>query len=316
MKRITIFLVSISIFLISGLSAFAEDFLNNPSYIAQTGYGATKESAENAALAAISKFFQMNIEVKAEERTTVTSAGANSTMTEEVFVNSQTELFAVHYTKPRFDKKQKQYEVTAYIDREEAWRIYEPKIEDSVQSFEQFYSNAISQSDNLSKIIGLSRASKEAKQSELIKKLDFAMILNSDRAEKYGGTRNKISDIEAAIRKIAKSSSVSVKVSSDYEDRVSKSVKEIFSKIGIKTLNENAEYLCSVEISENTQTLPAGIFFTPSFAIQIEKAGEVIYSVSRQLKKIGAKNEAVAKQRAFSAVAEEIQKSLQSELAF
>ena len=316
MKRITTSLIMLAAFLISGLSAFAEDFLNNPAYIAQTGYGVTKESAENAALAAISKFFQMNIEVKAEERTTVTSAGANSTMTEEVFVNSQAELFAVHYTKPRFDKKQKQYEVTAYIDREESWLIYEPKIEDSVQSFEQFYSNAISQSENLSKIIGLSRASKEAKQSELIKKLDFAMILNPDRAEKYGGTRNKISDIEASIRKIAKSSSVSVKVSSDYEDRVSKSVKEIFSKIGIKTLNENAEYLCSVEISENAQTLSAGSFFTPSFTIQIEKAGDMIYSASRQLKKVGAKNESVAKQRVFSAVAEEIQKSLQSELAF
>lgn len=316
MKRITIFLVSISIFLIAGQSAFAEDFLNNSSYIAQTGYGVTKESAEDAALAAISKFFQMNIEVKAEERTTVTNVGANSTMTEEVFVNSQTELFAVHYTKPKFDKKQKQYEVTAYIDREEAWRIYEPKIEDSVQCFEQFYSNAISQSDNLSKIIGLSRASKEAKQSELIKKLDFAMILNPDRAEKYDGTRNKIADIEVTIRKLAKNCSVSVKISSDYEERVSKSVKEIFSKIGIKTLNENAEYLCSVEISENTQSLPAGSFFTPSFTIQIEKFGEVIYSASKQLKKIGAKNESVAKQRAFSVVAGEIQKSLQSELAF
>ena len=42
---------------------------------------------------------------------------------------------------------------------------------------------------------------------------------------------------------------------------------------------------------------------------------KVIYTASRQLKKIGAKNESVAKQRAFSAVAEEIQKSLQSELA-
>ena len=316
MKRITTSLLMLAAFLISGLSAFAEDLLNNPSYIAQTGYGATKESAESAALSAISKFFQMSIEVKAEERTTVTNAGANSTMTEDVFVNSQTELFAVHYTKPKFDKKQKQYEVTAYIDREEAWRIYEPKIADSAQSFEQFYENAISQSDNLSKIIGLSRAAKEAKQSELVKKLDFAMILNPDSTEKYDGTRNKISDIEATIRKLAKNCSVSVKVSSDYEDRVSKSVKETFSKLGIKTLTENAEYLCSVEISENVQSLPAGTFFTPSFTIQIEKMGEVIYSASRQLKKVGAKSESVAMQRAFSAVAGEIQKSLQSELAF
>ena len=82
MKRITTSLLILAAFLISGLSAFAEDFLINPSYIAQTGYGTTKESAENAALSAISKFFQMSIEVKAEERTTVTSAGANISLPE------------------------------------------------------------------------------------------------------------------------------------------------------------------------------------------------------------------------------------------
>ena len=258
----------------------------------------------------------MKIEVSTTERTKITDAGAKSTMDEEVFVNSQTELFAVHYTKPKFDKRQKQYEVTAYIDREEAWRIYEPKLSDAADSFRRFYADAQAQNGTLSKIIALSKAVKNARETELLKKLDFALILNPDRAELFDVTRSNLAEIEPTMRRLAKNCTVRVEVNSDFEERISKSVKETFSKIGIKTQESGAEYVCTVEVTENAQTLAAGIFFTPSFTVQIEKSENVIWSVSKQLKKVGAKNENIARQRAFSAVAGEIQKSLQSELAF
>ena len=76
----------------------AEDILNNPAYIAQLGYGSTKDSAESNALAALSKFFQMNISVQAKEQTILNDSDFETTLSEEVFVQSYTELFAVHYT--------------------------------------------------------------------------------------------------------------------------------------------------------------------------------------------------------------------------
>ena len=144
----------------------AEDILNNRAYIAQLGYGSTKDSAESNALAALSKFFQMNISVQAKEQTILNDSNFETTLSEEVFVQSYTELFAVHYTKPKYDKKQKQYEVIAYIDRKEAWIIYEPKINDCTSQFEQFYSDAISQNDAILKIAGLSKAYQNAKEND------------------------------------------------------------------------------------------------------------------------------------------------------
>ena len=188
----------------------AEDILNNPAYIAQLGYGLTKDSAESNALAALSKFFQMNISVQAKEQTILNDSNFETTLSEEVFVQSYTELFAVHYTKPKYAKKQKQYEVIAYIDRKEAWIIYEPKINDCTSQFEQFYFDAISKNDAILKIAGLSKAYQNAKENELYQKLDFAQILNPNQAEKFSETRNHLLEIEPMLRRIAKQCSISI----------------------------------------------------------------------------------------------------------
>ena len=49
----------------------------------------------------------MNISVQAKEQTILNDSDFETTLSEEVFVQSYTELFAVHYTKPKYDKKQK-----------------------------------------------------------------------------------------------------------------------------------------------------------------------------------------------------------------
>ena len=291
----------------------AEDILNNPAYIAQLGYGSTKDSAESNALAALSKFFQMNISVQAKEQTILNDSNFETTLSEEVFVQSNTELFAVHYTKPKYAKKQKQYEVIAYIDRKEAWIIYEPKINDCTSQFEQFYFDAISQNDAILKIAGLSKAYQNAKENELYQKLDFAQILNPNQAEKFSGTRNHLSEIEPMLRRIAKQCSISIFCENDFGESVSRAVGKFFSNYGITIAENNSQYFCYIKVIENLQVLPAGIFYSPSFSLKIETRDTVLISGEGQLKRIGAKNPTVAQQRAYTSLSQEILKLLQKE---
>ena len=311
MKKIVTIIISLSCLC---FSLFAEDVLNNPAYISQTGYGGTKESAQNNALSALSKFFQMKISVSEVEHTQMTNDEVDSSITEEVFVQSQTELFAVHYTKPKYDKKQKIYEVTAYIDREEAWQIYEPKIQDCVSSFESFYFNANSKTDSFLKMAGLSKAYVNARQNKLSKKLDFAQILSPDQAAQFDATRNHLSEIEASVHKLAKQCSFFILCENDFDETVLRAVGEFLSKFGIVIGDKKSEYLCSVKIIENKQALPAGTFYSPSFSLKISCVDEVLFSSEGQLKKIGAKNGDVAKQRAYQAIAQSIQDTLKKEL--
>lgn len=291
----------------------ADNILNNPAYIAQLGYGSTKDSAESNALAALSKFFQMNISVQAKEQTILNDSKFETTLSEEVFVQSYTELFAVHYTKPKYDKKQKQYEVIAYIDRKEAWAIYEPKINDWTSQFEQFYFDAISQNDAILKIAGLSKAYQNAKENELYKKLDFAQILNPNQAEKFSGTRNHLLEIEPILRRIAKQCSISIFCENDFEEFVSRAIGNFFSNYGITIVDNNSQYFCYIKVIENSQVLPAGIFYSPSFSLKIETRDTVLISGEGQLKRIGAKNPTVAQQRAYTSLSQEILKLLQKE---
>ncbi|MBQ8681204.1 MAG: hypothetical protein IJ530_15840 [Treponema sp.] len=313
MKRFLIFLLCISLF---HAVLFSEEYLNNPTYIAQKGAGATESLAQQNSLASLSRFFQQSISVEAKEHTDVTASGSKSILTEDISVKSEVDLFAVHYTKAKFDKKQKLYEVIAYIDREEAWKIYVPRLNESVSSFENLYANGENKKDLIQKIVGLSQAKKNAKETELSKKFDFAMILNPDQAERYESTRTKLSEIGAKIKRFCSQCSISIFCENDYENRINQSATSFFSNLGFTVQKKaNDGYECSISVTENAQTLAAGIFFTPSFKIEITKGGNTVFSGGKQLKKIGAKNESVVKQRAFTAIADAVKQTLNEEFA-
>lgn len=307
------FITIIFIFLIFPI--IAVDYLNNPAYIAQRGFGESEQIAKQNALAEISKFFQMSISVEANEKTKVTDAGSRSELSENIFVNSQTELFAVHYTKAKYNKKQKLYELTAYIDREEAWQIYKPKLESDVQSFENFYSDSENQTEIILKISELLKAIKIAKENELEKKLDFALFLYPKSDELYSRTRTHFLDSESLVKKLCRECFIKIECESDQDERIQKTVAETFSKIGIGTKN-NADYICRIYVTENENHLSAGFFFTPGFTLEILKNGNVIFSSSGQIKRIGAKDESIARQRAYSVLANSISEIISSKFLF
>lgn len=307
-------LMFFSLIFLLPLSLFAVDYINNPAYIAQKGFGETEQIAQQNALAGISKFFQMSISVEAAERTKVTDEGSKSEISEEVFIKSQTELFAVHYTKAKYIRKQKLYELTAYIDREEAWQIYRPRLESDVQSFEHFFSDSEKQNEMILKIMSLSKAMESAAKTGLEKKLDFAVALYPSSYDLYEETRNNISETAPLIKSLCRKCSISVECENDFERIVQTGAEEVLAKAGFG-INENAEskYECAVEISDNEKQMPAGTFFTPSFTVEIEKEGSILFSSSGQLKRTGAKDENIAKQRAYSAVANAVSEILSKE---
>lgn len=291
---------------------FSESYLNNSSYIAQRGFGETERIAQENALASLSKYFQMSISVKEKERTIVNDSSSQSDISESVFVESETELFAVCYTKAVYNKKQKLYEVEAYINRDEAWEIYKPRLEGAIEPFRKLYQNAKNQKENILKIAGFSCALEKAKENELEKKLDFAQIIKSDQALFYETERNVLWNLDVLIKELCNHCFIKVICENDYEKRIIKSTEQLFSNIGIKP-KENSDYLCLVTVEENGNQLPAGFFFTPSFKVEIIKKENVLFSSTRQLKRIGAKNETIAKQRAYSVIANNVAEILRKE---
>lgn len=288
----------------------SNDLLNNSDYIAYKGRGETVKEAENNALEQISKYFSMKIHTEGSEYTIV--SGNNKSQTElqnNIFVESQTELFAVHYTEPVLNKKQKIYEVIAYINREEAWKIYEARIKTIIEKFDGAISTAKSENVDFKQILFYKKAQFLAKTNNLEKVIQFAYGLYSEKAQNYEYVLDEISIIPKEINSKSRNCNIYIE---DSNKQILDEIKNLLSElcIPITEIKENANIICTIDFKDNKQVLPAGTFYTPSISVSFTKDNTTLFNYSKNLKKVGAKNSNVAEQRLYTAVTTDLRQSL------
>lgn len=285
-------------------------------FIAQKGYGHDKKNAEIDALSAISRYFSMSISASAKETVSVTDQGSTSTIDSETFVSSQTKLFAVRYTEPWYNQSAKQWETIAYIDRAEAWEILEPNLSQKTDAFSAIYNEAEKQKEPFTKILLYIEASGFADKEELQQQLYFADALNPLGASFFGDIRAMLSEIPAKIEKNKINSAIYVECENDYDGSVYNAIASIFSKAKFPVAKEKSSsvYTCLTVIGENIQKLSAGTFYFPTITVTINGKDGVVASFNKTLDRVGASDAAVAKRRAYTAIANEIQKSFLRQL--
>jgi hypothetical protein len=292
-------------------TADVETSFPKSDYIAQKGYGSDKKNAETDALSAISRYFSMSVSASAKETVSVTDQGSTSAIDSETFVNSQTKLFAVHYTEPWYNQSAKQWETVAYIDRGEAWEIFEPNLRQKTDAFSALYNEAEKQNDLFTKILLYIEASGLAVKEELPQQFYFADALNPLGASFFGDIRAMLSEIPAKIEKNKTNAAVYVECENDYDGSVYAAVASTFSnaKFPVAKEKSNSAYTCLAVIGENAQKLSAGTFYFPTVTITISGKNGVVASFNKTLDRVGASDAAVAKRRAYTVIANEIQKS-------
>ena len=300
----------------SGADAGA--YLDNPAaYIAYRGYGANREAAESSARAQISRYFSMHIHVTTAERAFVSDAASSSEITEETFVESQTELFAVHYTAPVFSKERGAYELVAYIDRAEAWGMYEPKLRQRADEYSAWLEQARTETNPFMRALRSHQALSCAERNSLDAMLQFAAALYPDGAALYEQTRSGLAALPAAAAQYAAQCPVLIESESAV---VKDAVAAALGKARFVVTDDAAKAAvrCAVGVTENRQELEAGTFYTPSvrlvFSETLSDGGKPLFSYEANLERTGARNPQVAQQRAYAKVANHIQDSLLSAL--
>lgn len=291
--------------------AFEKELFSSDRYIAQRGYGPSRDSAKNAALAGISRYFSQAIRVKSEERVSITNDETISTIDEETFVESQTELFAVHYLDAKQNEVTGEWECAAYIDRDEAWQIYEPQIEMDAQRFRDLYSMASKETDPLKSALYLVNAKKTAVRSELAIKLNFAAILYPASGAAYWDLSEQLGSVDGAVRRaVAKCATYTV--CEPDEATLRGGINSALNSDGFPVVQSgsDAQYVCRMSVKENEQVMQAGTFYTPQVEVTFTKGGVAVASYAFSVSRTGASNPSVAKQRAYNAVASELNRSL------
>lgn len=290
--------------------AFEKELFSSSKYIAQRGYGPTRDSAKNAALANISRYFYQSIKVKSEERVRITDSGTDSTIDEETFIESQTELFAVHYLDAMQEAKG-EWQCVAYIDRDEAWQIYGKQIERGVNSFSDLYNMASRENDDLKSALYFINAKKIATKNELASKLDFSAVLYPTSTAMYAEISDMLGSVDAHVRKAVSKCATYIVCEPD-ETTLHGGINSSLNGDGFPVVQseKNAQYVCRMSVKENEQVLQAGTFYTPQVEVTFTKGGVAVASYAFSVGRMGASNPSVAKQRAYNAVASELNRSL------
>ena len=252
----------------------------------------------------------MKIHTESSEYTIV--SGNNKSQTElqnNIFVESQTELFAVHYTEPVFNKKQKIYEIIAYINKEEAWNIYEIRVKNIIDTFDSIVSTAKTENEYFKQILLYKKAQFFAEKNDLEKVMQFAYGLYYEKAQTYEYVLDEISIIPKEINSKSKNCTIYLEHSNkQILDEIKKLLSELC--IPITEIKENANIICTIDFKDNKQVLPAGTFYTPSISVSFTKDNTILFNYSKNLKTVGAKNTNVAEQRLYTAIITDLRQSL------
>jgi len=290
---------------------------SSSAYIAVRGYGQDAVSAEHNALAGVSRYFSSRISVNTAEKTLVTDHGSKSRLEDVTRILSDTTLFAVRYTKARFNKEQKNYEVIAYINREEAWQIYAPKVQQAAEAFSGLYAMGKQQNSDFRQALFLLQARELALSSDLRSMLQFAYALYPESITIFADVQENLDTLPILLKNAQAQYTVQVHCIDDDTSQITAAVREILTDLGFSVTADQqaARYVCTLDLTKHKKELPAGIFFTPSLTITIfENQRTPLFSYSKTWNRIGASTESAAQQRMFHAVITELRNSLPSAL--
>ena len=283
-------------------------------FIAQRGRGATREAAEIAAAAEIARFFNSEIETRRAAGISITQqnneAAESAKTTSEAFVQSQIALFGIRYAQDAFySKAGKEWQTVAYIDRDEAWAVYEPLFRRQADAFHELYQAAEDESGRFRKVLKFADAAAYARGGDFVEAEALGQILHPQRMNvSFGGIRAEIAAIPQKTADAKRNSGVFIDCPGDFESLVTSAFSRALGAEGFPAAKNRsgAEVVCTVSITEGRQQRELGIFYYPSLRAVFTDASGALFTFDAAADRASAVTPDVAKRRAYTALAEKV----------
>lgn len=289
-------------------------------FITAVGEGSNRNQAENAALATISLYFQTSTDVcnnmikrfNEREGNGTYSFSKGTQIVEKARITSQSEFFGVQFAQGfTVDKK---FTTLAYIDRDEAFLVYNQRIDVNVNILRSLLLIA---EDFNNPIFGVEAVSQGLSVAEITEQLvKMARIVKKVDTTYFKEAESMCERIRSAYQ-ICKSNLIfQIKVENDYEDMVSRTLSDLLEDNGYSVSKTNGICTLPVTVTVEREDLPAGVFLWCGIVVNIATGdGDDIFSYSRNFQKKGAKSEQMAYRRAYQEIQKELQATFMQEFS-
>jgi hypothetical protein len=274
------------------------------------GRGKTRAAAEANAAAEIARFFSSQISVSRGYQITTNNATENISTQDEAYVNSQINLFGIRYANDAYYRKdQREWRTVAWIERAEAWAVYEPGFKRQSDSFMALFKAADDESDSFRKALRFIAADNFIHTDTFEEASLFGQLLDPRRMNAgFGQVRANIAAIPQKLDTAKRNASVYIDCPVDFESLVSNAFASRFSALGFPVTNNRdaAAAICRITVDEGMQQRELGIFYFPSLQAVVSGLSGAVFSFSAEGERASAVTPDVAKRRAYQSLADKV----------
>lgn len=257
-------------------------------YIRAMGEGSTEKKAQAEAIANVAMSFKTSVKVlntaisdlQNSVENDKTDYSQKETIHREFFAETESEFYCLQFSESYYDKKRKKYFTVAFIDRENAFGIYNSKIIPLETEMISTYNGAAEESEYLYKCFLYQKASL---LGELIKVyINNAIIVCPSKANAFDGVLEQISAVNYEAEKQRNKISFSIECKEPKGQNLVPGIASILEESGFVYSKKNPVYKIDVEIQFSEEVYEAGEFVRPAVTIMISnKDGEPVDSYSR-----------------------------------
>jgi hypothetical protein len=287
-------------------------------FIAYQGRGGSRTQAENAALGVIAGYFESEI-IDIQKTAARFVNGQEERLTEaSTIVASQVSLLAVRYAEDAWkDPATGEYVTVAYIDRGEAWTAYRPRAENAANALLILFQKAEEEAEPFTRALRFGGAGQYAAGTEFTAARGFAQTLYPARAA------DLFSDADAARATLPERIAVARQNARVYPDcpldldgLIRNAAIAAFGTAGFPAANErrDAAVVCEIRVNEGVQERPAGTFYYPELSGVVTGRAGAVFTFTAKAETQAARDPALARRRAYTALAQALRDALPEQL--
>jgi hypothetical protein len=281
-------------------------------YLAQRGRGPAREAAETNAAGELARFISSQITANRGYRITTSGNTESINTQDEAWVQSQMRLFGVRYAEDAYyDKAAREWHTVAWIERDEAWKIYEPGFKRQADALDALFTAAENERDPFKKALRFAAAERFSRSDDFENANLFGQILLPDRMNvEFAPARSQIAALPQKTDDARRGASVFIDCPVDFESLISGAFAARFSDMGFPAAKSRsaAAAVCSVSVDEGMQKRDMGVFYFPSVQAVISGPSGTLLSFSAQGDRASAVTPDVAKRRAYQSLADAVRR--------
>ena len=288
-------------------------------YIARIGYAKDSQTSAVMAESELGSYFShavhsVTIASESMSNSTEKKTSVSKNLERIITVESMNRLFDVHKTIPWFDRTRKQYICCAYINRSDAWNVYERIVRDSRDKFRQFYDIAIAEKEPLRKIHALDSCDEHA--ADFLYKLENARLIQPGKEDVFLSDRKLAEGLELD-KKAAMNSCVMYVDSKNDGGQLSRYVTSVISGEGFSVSEKkvDAAYIVFINLDYGITSHGETITAEPGLTITVMTDKREVWKYSMNLAKQSgfSEAEALVKRKIIQSAVNEVNKNFDNE---